>query len=83
MGLPIKDNVMNSNAEVLTASIMNSITRKRNELQELREKQQKLVLELDKLIDQSNCKHDSIEVYGMECATVRCNDCKAEWYDSY
>lgn len=75
---------MNPNAELLSTSIMNSITRKRNELQELREKQQKLVRELDKLIAmQSQCKHDDIEVYGMECATVRCNDCKAEWYDSY
>lgn len=83
MGLPVKDSVMNPNAEILSASIMNSITRKRNELQELREKQQKLVLELDALIEQRDCKHDGIEVYGMECATVRCNDCKAEWYDSY
>ena len=74
---------MSSNAEVLKASIATAIKRKRAELQQIQDQYHKVSDEVDKLLLQSTCPHEHIEVYGMECTTVRCKDCKVEWHNSY
>ena len=74
---------MSSNAEVLKASITAAIKQKRAELQQIQEQYHKVANEVDVLLQQSICQHKHTETYGMECVTVRCKDCNAEWYDSY
>ena len=74
---------MSSNAEVLKASITAAIKQKRAELQQIQQQYHKVANEVDVLMQQSICPHNRTETYGMECVTVRCKDCNAEWYDSY
>lgn len=74
---------MSSNAEVLKASIAAAIKQKRIELEQIQKQYHKVANEVDVLMQQSICPHEHTESYGMECVTVRCKDCNAEWYDSY